>query len=240
MLRRGEGWPWLPAASVIAFGVTLLVLISQAPALLGWLAGSRGDWDFLANVGDAYAGVSAILSSLAFCGVAASLLLQWRQNRMTQLYSFKQQHLELTKLALQDPKFLYVDGVDPTVDGDATLKVYANLIVSHWAMAWDLRMMSVRTLRGNAARLFNDRISREWWEAWRFSYLSSRGRKRFVKILDEEYQRVVGPDASRLAFGQEIRIDLPSQRSARAAQPEQNISADALPAQADKLGTTED
>ncbi|WP_173164127.1 DUF6082 family protein [Phytohabitans suffuscus] len=171
--------------------MALLVLILQAPTLLGRLGGGGKDWDLLANVGDAYAGVSAILSSLAFCGVAASLLLQWRQNRMTQLYSFKQQHLEIAKLALQDPRFLYVDGVDPTLDTDATLKVYANLVVSHWAMAWDLRMMSEHTVRANASRLFGDRISREWWDSWRFSYLTSRGRKRFVRILDEEHQRAL-------------------------------------------------
>ncbi|MDQ7903944.1 DUF6082 family protein [Phytohabitans sp. ZYX-F-186] len=234
MLRRRDGWPSWPAVFVIAFGVALLILMLRAPVLLGRLGGSRQDWDFLANVGDAYAGVSAILSSLAFCGVAASLLLQWRQNRMTQLYSFKAQHLELAKLALQDPKFLYVDGVDPTVDGDATLKVYANLIVSHWAMAWDLRMMSVRTLRTNASRLFNERIAREWWDAWRFSYLSSRSRKRFVKILDEEHQNALGVNVSTLGIDRDSRGRIPSQRSTHSSLSQQDSSADALSAQATK------
>ncbi|MEJ3742830.1 DUF6082 family protein [Actinomycetes bacterium KLBMP 9797] len=153
------------------------------------MAGTRSDWPGLADVGEAYSGASAMLSSIALFGVAASLLMQRRQNRMTQLYSFKQQHLELVKLALDNPEFLYVDGAEAASDPENRLKVYANLLVSHWAMAWDLGMISIPTLRANAARLLRHRIARQWWQAWRFSYLTSKSRKRFVDIVDEEHGR---------------------------------------------------
>lgn len=189
MMRRANVHRALPVILLVAAGVIVASLIFLSPAVLASAAKSRPDWPDLAEVGEAYSGASAMLSSIALFGVAASLLLQRGLNRMTQLYSFKQQHVELVKLALDNPEFLYVDGTEFASDPEARRKVYANLIVSHWAMAWDLGMMSVPTLRANASRLLREMVARQWWEAWRFSYHTSRSRRRFVKILDEEYER---------------------------------------------------
>lgn len=89
----------------------------------------------------------------------------------------------------RQPEFLYVDGAEAAWDPDARRKVYANLLVSHWAMAWDLGMISIPTLRANASRLLREDVARQWWQAWKFSYRTSRGRKRFVEIMEGEHER---------------------------------------------------
>jgi hypothetical protein len=186
-MRRQNLHVVLPVAFLAGLGITIVGLLLLTPMMLANRAGSRPDWPLLASVGDAYGGTATMLSSVAVLGVAASLLLQWRQNRMIQLYSLKQQHLEIVKIALESPEFLYVDGVQS--DPEGRLKVYANLLVSYWAMAWDLGLMSVPTLRANAARLLRQPVARRWWETWQSGYLTFKGRKRFVQIVNEEYLR---------------------------------------------------
>ncbi|HET8662380.1 MAG TPA: DUF6082 family protein [Micromonosporaceae bacterium] len=170
--------------------LTGLVLLSPIP--LTWLAGQEVDWNSLASVGAAYSAAANVFSSLAFCGIVLSLFLQWRQNRMILLFSYKQQHMELAKLALDNPQFLYVDGV--SADPDAALKVYANLLVSHWAIAWDLGIANDDSTRVNARRLFKQEVARDWWDTWKFSYLSSKRRRRFFQIVDQEWRNAMAPD----------------------------------------------
>jgi hypothetical protein len=61
------------------------------------------DWNRLSDIGQAFGGVSAVLSALAFCAIAASLLLQWRQLRMTTVIAARERHFDLVRLAVDDP-----------------------------------------------------------------------------------------------------------------------------------------
>jgi len=185
MMRRQNLQAFFPVILLTSLGIALVGLLVLTPMILAARAGTRPDWPLLANVGEAYGGTATMLSSVAVLGVAASLVLQWRQNRTVQLYSLKQQHLELVKLALDSPEFLYVDGIQ--ADPEGRLKAYANLLVSHWAMAWDLGLMPEPRLRINAARLLRQAVARSWWAAWQTSYLTVKGRRRFVEIMNEEY-----------------------------------------------------
>jgi len=159
-----------------------------SPVALAWLSRLSLDWANLANIGEAYGAASAILSGMALAGIVVSLAIQWRQNRINQMYGVAQRHLELVKLALDDPRYLYVDGDDVASDPNAKLKVYANLLVGHWAMAWDLGFMREQTLRRSAQRLFGSGIARSWWARWGQSFRSPRGRRRFFEILNSEFE----------------------------------------------------
>jgi hypothetical protein len=190
-MRRRSAHDLVPLGVVIMVAGATLVLLLVYPVLLSRMSERSFDWPRLSEVGEAYGGVGPIVSSLAFCAIALSLLLQWRQNRMTLLFSNRQLHLDLIKLALADREFLYVDGSVVADDPDAVRKVYANLLVGHWATAWDLRTLDVANLRSGAARLFESELAREWWQASGSSYSSSRRRRRFVEIIDDEYGRAV-------------------------------------------------
>jgi hypothetical protein len=185
MARRRDSYP---AHIYVLTGSLIVVIIGVALSPLGmtWLGNQSINWALLSDVGQAYGGASALLSGLAFCGIAVSLLLQWRQFRSSLLYSVKQRHFELVKLALENPEFLYVDGDDVARDPDVRLKVYGNLLVNHWAMTWDMGFTTEPSLRQSGRRLFLSALARDWWTNWGNSYLGAAGRRRFVQILDEE------------------------------------------------------
>jgi Family of unknown function (DUF6082) len=108
--------------------------------------GNGGDWITLSNVGQAYGGVSAILSGLAFCGIACSIFLQWRQNRLTQLTASRERQFELVKLAMADPDLMFQREEGESIQTH-TQKMYYNLWVSHWAMLLELGAISESELR---------------------------------------------------------------------------------------------
>jgi hypothetical protein len=164
---------------------TVVALVALSPLVMKWLSGQR-DWHQLADVGQVYGSASAVLTGVGLCGIAVSLLMQWRQNRITQVYSIRQRQFELVKLALDNPRYLYVEGPAVASDPHSELKVYANLLVGHWAMSWDLGVTNEQLLRASAARLFSTSAAREWWTTWGHSYLTSRRRRRFFNILTFE------------------------------------------------------
>jgi hypothetical protein len=198
-MRRGAQLPsWVRASAgttLLAFVVLLVVISMVAPFLAAWRGGSAWDWNHLADVGQAYGGVSAVLTGLGFCGIAISLLMQRRQNRLTLLYSIRDRQFDLVKLALDNPQFLFTENPTLPSDPTASLKVYANLQVGHWALLWDLGILKPPALQLLARRLFATPFARDWWNAWGTSYLDYRPR-RFFDIVDRECQAAVNMTAS--------------------------------------------
>jgi len=114
--------------------------------------------------------------------------MQRRQNRLALLYSVRDRQFELVKLALDNPQFLYIESPDVISDTTAKMKVYANLMVGHWALLWDLGILRDHTLHALAARLFTTAITRDWWATWGNSYLDYRPR-RFFEIMSIECRK---------------------------------------------------
>ncbi|WP_432050490.1 DUF6082 family protein [Verrucosispora sp. NA02020] len=130
---------------VIPLMVTLAVgLIGLSLLAMTWLVDLPVQWSHLSDMGQAYGGTSAVLSGLALASVSASLLMQSSLNRISQLHSIRQRQFDIVKLALDNPRYLYVDGSAAISDPGNHLKVYANLFVSHWAMVWDLAALAAR------------------------------------------------------------------------------------------------
>lgn len=185
---RSWAIPTLVATCVIGF----LVAIVATPWLMKSAVRS-GSWNELSNIGQAYGGISAILSGLAFCGVAGSLLLQWRQVRLTQLMTLRERHFELVKLAIEDPGLALSrpSGMDPAT-GRQWMVI--NLWVAHWAMQWDARMLTGRSLFVVFEELFRMNAGAlEWWVACGAHWDSDPDRRRraFMRIADEAYRAVV-------------------------------------------------
>jgi hypothetical protein len=161
-------------------------VVIGSPPLLGWLANDHENWDRLGNVGQAYGGASAVLSGLALCGVALSLILPWRQARISQLYSARHHQLDLARMALEHPSSLIVDGASMLDEPNAATMVIVNLWVANWATAWQLGAMDEASLRACGARLFEAESTRRWWREWSGTYAASPRGRRFVQILTEE------------------------------------------------------
>src|SRR5215475_7458026 len=101
----GRRWSWnLVRATLIAaaFAAALVVIVAS-PLFFGFLARRTSRWADLANVGQAYGGIAALLSGLAVAGVTISLLLQWRQAHSDRILAVRQRHFELVKLSIEEP-----------------------------------------------------------------------------------------------------------------------------------------
>lgn len=180
---------WYRTSVGLLLTFAAVTIAALSPLAMVWVADLPVQWAPLAEVGQAYGGASALLSALALSGIAISILIQRHQNRISQLYSLRQRQFEIVKLALESPEYLYVDGPLVVADKTARLKVYANLLVGHWAMVWDLGEMGDDWLRLSAGRLFDAELAREWWMDWGSSYLGPRRRRKFVEILTQECEQ---------------------------------------------------
>jgi hypothetical protein len=180
---------WILLGVVVTIAIGLVV---ASPFLIGPPGSDNADWEWRANVGQAYGGVSALLSALALCGVAASLILQRQQARVTEQAAFRERHFDIMKLALEHPEYLQVHDVVWADEPDIRLFIAANMMVSHWRTIWDLGAMRPEMLHSDAATLFTSQISRRWWASvgranWEVATDDRRGRS-FFRILAEEVE----------------------------------------------------
>ena len=155
---------WLTTTLAVAALGGFFALIVASPWLIGSIVGHSEDWRRLSDVGQAYGGISAILSGLAFCGIAGSLLLQWRQVRQAQMAAVHERHFELVRLAIEDTD-LRAPGPAAPAGAEAKQWVYFNLWVAHWAMRWDIRALGRQEARKQLATLFYDDAASRWWLA---------------------------------------------------------------------------
>jgi hypothetical protein len=165
----------LPVASAILVGA-LLILILLTPALTRWASRARTDWAQLADVGQSYGGISAMLSALALAAIAVSLFLQRRQSQIALISAARDRHFELVRFAIEHPVLSAM--VDPSISHDEfSVQAYANLTVAHWQMIWDLGMVDDDHLVAEAADLFTDPTAREWWARFGPNWTATRTRQ---------------------------------------------------------------
>src|SRR5690349_7054760 len=91
------------SGALVGFGAVLFspILLLRANHL------TAQDWGTLSNVGQAYGGVSAILTALALIGVAASLLVQRQQADIARTQAIRAFQLQMLTLCLERPDTYY-------------------------------------------------------------------------------------------------------------------------------------
>ncbi len=192
-----------PAALAVgligAIVLTTALLIASPPGIRA-LADSRSDWDRLSAVGQTYEGIAAILAGLAFCGVAVSLLLQWRQNRLTQVIAMAERQHELQRLALDNPQLSHL-GMPSDRDPDTDVRpwIYCHMLVWHWRLSWEIGQLSDRRLEHHARDLFSAPEAQDWWVVVRDRWANndSRRSRRFVALVNSGCQRAVAANNTR-------------------------------------------
>ncbi len=187
--RRGY-WAATRLGLVVLACAAVVVLVVLWPFYIGAIAQRKVDWTTPANMGEAYGGASALLSGLAFCGIAISLFVQWRQTQVSLIYSARQRHFELVRLALTDPRYLSVTDIYVEGDDTAPLKAYGSLVLNHWALLWDLGLMDEAAIRRDAAKLFQNPMMYKWWATTGGQWQTGRSsrRNRFMRLLNDEYR----------------------------------------------------
>jgi hypothetical protein len=171
---------------------TVIALVTVSPLGLGLLDNQSIDWDKLATIGQAYGGISAILSALALCAIAVSLVLQWRQARADQIVAARERHFDLVMLSLQNPDLVF----NPRAPGDAGQRrvwMHSNLWMLHWLMLRNLDMLHERGLRRALSHMFDNEDRRVWWATIQddWSGTDSADESDFLDIVKDEYARAL-------------------------------------------------
>lgn len=181
---------------VSALAVISLVLLSPL-ALAALNPNGSADWQRLSNIAQTYAAASAVLALLALGGVALSLVFQAREMRAARLQALRMAHLDLMKLALDNPTYLAALGRNTYPDDEQRQQsLFVNLLISNWEMSYEMDEMSEIRLRDSARHLFGGEAGQRYWQTVRERRLRRSTQKRarhFHEILDEEYQKATQP-----------------------------------------------
>lgn len=181
---------------VVVLAVISLVLLSPA-ALAALNPNGSVDWQRLAHISQTYAAASAILALLALGGVAVSLVFQAREMRANRVHATRLVHMDLLKMAMDDP--LYMRSLGPSRFSNDDLRrqsLYVNPLIGYWRMAYEMGEASELHLRAVAADFFAGEDGQRFWRTWgheRIRTSTEKRTRRFHEILDEEYQKATAP-----------------------------------------------
>jgi hypothetical protein len=186
---------------VFVVAILLLVIVSMGFVVLSPLVlrvldiGDEIDWNRLSSIGQTYGAVSAVVAAVALLGVMISLIVQSREVREARRNARRSHHVELMRMAMDDPGYMECWGLYLT-DSFVTERqyTYVNLIVAHWYSEYDIGEMSDTLLRATAASVFASGPGRRYWQStgtfWRDNY-SGRRARRFHRVLAEVYQETI-------------------------------------------------
>ncbi|GAA2394820.1 hypothetical protein Cme02nite_54830 [Catellatospora methionotrophica] len=143
-------------------------------------------------------GVSALVAAIALCGVSVSLVLQHREHRTNLLYTMNQRQFELVKYTLENPALTYSWGEEGD-DPNYRLRVFCNLICTHWLTLWRIRDIDELMLRASAERFFRGSVARAFWTDVGATWIRQPSRRDayFMAVMTEELLKATmsGPAA---------------------------------------------
>jgi uncharacterized protein DUF6082 len=183
-------------AIVGAFLAPLIIDLANG----GW----QMEWQHLADIGQAYGSVSAVLSAFAVVGVAAGLLYQTRALRLSGIQSIRSYQRDLFLRLMDDPQ-TYVPALGENHWKEAGMRPEQFFFLTLWfnyihasldagvSPEWNMREDGLRPV-------FAGELGRRWWQAARWAWLGSPDAsiRRVGQIAEDEYQKAVasGPPTS--------------------------------------------
>lgn len=135
--------------------------------------------------------ISVLVSSIALMAVAASLLLQSRQLRTSQLEASRAAQSDLIQMGLANPK-LTAEAFGSSDEDWLAKAGLVNWQVKSWEMSYLTKVMSAKSVHAQAAGLFASEFPREWWSKSRELFradATSRREREFFAIIDFEFER---------------------------------------------------
>lgn len=173
-------------AAALLGALTVAILIS--PAVIRFIDDDGADWNRLADIGQAYGPVSALLSALALCVV---VLVQHRQLRQERVLMAREMHASALRTAMEDPTYGQCWGPRVTPRHiDERLFYYTSTVLTAWLYAWECGDLSDGAVRAYVRGMADSEIPREYWRmhgTWRLSGARGR-RRRFLSMVDEEFR----------------------------------------------------
>jgi Family of unknown function (DUF6082) len=182
---------YVKMVALVVIIVTAVIGIVFAPLGMALLAKGNKEWALLGNVGQAYGGVSALVSALALIGVTGALLVQARQHKLDRLTAVRRQSSHISSVVREDIQ-LYAPVVGGELEDERSMRCRMLRIefLHYLAIGFNTGLLTEEALRGEAfAGFFRYEENRQFWEVANSYWLSGTcGRKprKFVKIANEE------------------------------------------------------
>lgn len=138
--------------------------------------------------------IATIISSIALIGVAAGLILQARQIRISQIQAVRSLHLELIKTGIDNPSLVAALVSEDTDPSESEKIAYLNLWVEFWRAGYGMKSMSKASIAFYAQLIFEREYARRWWQTGRdLHYIEVSGKRErdFLDIVDAEFQNAI-------------------------------------------------
>lgn len=194
---------WLLVSSVLV-GLVVLVLVLGSPLALSVLDETGDhDWRRLSEIGQTYGAVSVLLSAMTLGGIAVSLVLQSRSARLDLEQGPHVIHMDLLKMALEDPDLMACWGgveTDKARMPNRRQYLYMNMIVSFWEMTLEVGNKREAQLKVAADGLFSGPLGRAFWQENRLvREADTKPKRQLHHLLDERLEVAMRREMNKLA-----------------------------------------
>ncbi|MFI5842803.1 DUF6082 family protein [Catenuloplanes sp. NPDC051500] len=189
---------------VVLSGLAVLLSVSTPIALMGiYSAMSGAAVDRMSQIGQAYGGLSALLSGGATLGVVIALLMQTRQIRMSQAQGVRMMQIELMKILIEHPE---VRPQPPLFDPEMRLQhrrdIYTNLMYRYLEHGYEIGYLPEDAIRLELINQFSVPDIRRWWELVHDTIsraAHNERQKRFFDLAEQAFESAVPVAAVRSA-----------------------------------------
>ncbi|GAA2392864.1 hypothetical protein Cme02nite_11600 [Catellatospora methionotrophica] len=195
-LRGMVGSTYGRVAVAVLLSMATTAVLFATPFALGYIGDLQGaDWARLSDVAETFGAVATLIGTLTLGGVAVSLLMQARDNKLNREQARRSFHLNLYAMAFDDPALLECWGevVPPNYSEEEHRQhAYVNQIVSYWSMLHKVDELPEDELRQLATALFKRAPGLRYWHVaspYRRALRGTRRTREFVRIVDDEYQK---------------------------------------------------
>jgi hypothetical protein len=197
------GARWRTAAAVAASLAAVSAGFLVAPILLLRINEPVSDSDLsrMSDAGQAYGGLSALLSAVATIAVATALLMQIQQIRISRAQGARMMQLQLMNMLIEHPEVRPVSpGLHGIPTGQRSRDIYTNLVLRYLEMAYEIGYLPAETIRTELRMQFTVDDIRRFWERTRpiqLTSVHSKARRRFIQLVEGAYEEAVaaGPAA---------------------------------------------
>lgn len=179
----------LGTTAVVAAGAVAFV---ASPAILARMNRQLSDSELnrLGQIGEAYGGISALLSGLAVIGLLGALLLQIRQIKTSQAHSIRMMQIELMRMLIDDPSLRPPSAGAPIPTGLRRRNIFTNLMFKYLEMGFEIGYFPDVVVKREVAAQFQREDVRRFWRENRLAFASgvfNRSTKRFFDTVDSAY-----------------------------------------------------
>ncbi|MDP9797548.1 hypothetical protein J2S43_006060 [Catenuloplanes nepalensis] len=180
-------------------GLALLFLLAPIGFMLAFSGMPGTAVDRMSQIGQAYGGLSALLSGGATFGVVIALVMQTRQIRMSQAQGIRMMQIELMKILIEHPDVRPRPPLfDPDMRAQHRRDIFTNLMYRYLEHGYEIGYLPDEAIRLEMINQFSVPDIRRWWELVRGTVSKAahnEHQQRFFAIAESAFESAVAETA---------------------------------------------